>query len=663
MDLLNTKLLLLAFLFICKSESQEDCPDLALEEIPTAYATDIMMNIQFGDGDGDDPVGRTISIYEAADSNQLKSYMTFFEEENMHIHNETLPRMVRETMIWNPEMSGVKNFITTIAAGADGYDGYECFTDAVRDGSILQWLFGWDSDHGFPSIAGMLHMNGQYKPGCPDVIRGIEVNTWIGSLNISEWDTILNVTYYWSDKTKWDSSAGPNKSVPVAAIMEGDAKIPIPGQVERKHLRIEVDYSNFIEIEMPPEFYLPEEADLWCYNREMNDKVPDVPSEISYTEEILLLWLEGDMQPVEVVIPRSVWLDYNRLLTRTDYKPLNTNNNDPFDGKQGFVSQINDFGTGLSYTINMDLGNCSIDYLTNDETGTVIIHDGHIHMHNPFFTMNIDKFAFNGVRYSRDMDVDAYLNNHKPYHAPEGENETNVFFLSSSNTEVQDGEYPERLIPTKVEIYPTRKYNDPFMKYIMNVFHFSKQSPDFSVYDVSPCFEPTEQMHMLVRMGWNEAMDIENTRKLFNDEVRKSVTSWGLVSNLRVVNIEFDIDFTNSALFVVWTILDYPKNVDIDIQDVSNNPDAFRPMDEIKSNIQQAVDKGSFKVNVYTNSNSGQTVVSQAEAGSLRIIGDRSGSYSHKNGYSSGSMAALGIMMLILTVGGILALLVYVLKW
>ena len=102
---------------------------------------------------------------------------------------------------------------------------------------------------------------------------------------------------------------------------------------------------------MPPEFYLPEEADLWCYNREMNDKVPDVPSEISYTEEILLLWLEGEMQPVEVVIPRSVWLDYNRLLTRTDYKPLNTNNNDPFDGKQGFVSQINDFGTGKYFVV------------------------------------------------------------------------------------------------------------------------------------------------------------------------------------------------------------------------------------------------------------------------------------------------------------------------
>ena len=78
MDLLNTKLLLLlVFLFI--SESSEDCPDLALEEIPKAYATDIMMNIQYGDGDGDDPIGRSISIYEASDADQMKSYMTFYE--------------------------------------------------------------------------------------------------------------------------------------------------------------------------------------------------------------------------------------------------------------------------------------------------------------------------------------------------------------------------------------------------------------------------------------------------------------------------------------------------------------------------------------------------------------------------------------------------------
>lgn len=79
--------------------------------------------------------------------------------------------------------------------------------------------------------------------------------------------------------------------------------------------------------------------------------------------------------------------------------------------------------------------------------------------------------------------------------------------------------------------------------------------------------------------------------------------------------------------------------------------------------MNEAINKKVFTVKVYTNDGKGGFVMSQAEPGSLRVLGDRSGSYTHKTGYSSGSMAALGIMMLILTVGGILALLVFVLKW
>ena len=109
---------------------------------------------------------------------------------------------------------------------------------------------------------------------------------------------------------------------------------------------MEIDYADFIELEMPDEFYLPA-ADLWCYGRDMRDAVPEVPTEISYTEEILVKWINGEMEPIDVVIPRSVWMDYNKQLTRTDYKPLDANNqHDPFDGKTGFVTQVNDFNTG-----------------------------------------------------------------------------------------------------------------------------------------------------------------------------------------------------------------------------------------------------------------------------------------------------------------------------
>eukprot|EP00092_Neocalanus_flemingeri_P024038 GFUD01026073.1.p1 GENE.GFUD01026073.1~~GFUD01026073.1.p1 ORF type:complete len:177 (+),score=42.49 GFUD01026073.1:62-532(+) len=156
-------------------------------------------------------------------------------------------------------------------------------------------------------------------------------------------------------------------------------------------------------------------------------------------------------------------------------------------------------------------------------------------------------------------------------------------------------------------------------------------------------------------------MDIEHTNKLFHDEVRKSVVVWGQVTSIRVVDIKFDIDFSNSAFYLIFTVLDYPPNTDIELNEL---PDAIRPIAEVKQNLVDAVNKGWFKVKVYKNDGQGGAIASVAEPGSLIELGSREGGqFTHKTGYTSGSMAALGIVMLILTVGGILALLVYVLKW
>ena len=50
------------------------------------------------------------------------------------------------------------------------------------------------------NIFRMLHFGAQYTAGCPTVIRGIEVNTFRGKWNISEWDAMLDVKYYWSSE-------------------------------------------------------------------------------------------------------------------------------------------------------------------------------------------------------------------------------------------------------------------------------------------------------------------------------------------------------------------------------------------------------------------------------------------------------------------------------
>ena len=97
-------------------------------------------------------------------------------------------------------------------------------------------------------------------------------------------------------------------------------------------------------------------------------------------------------------------------------------------------------------------------------------------------------------------------------------------------------------------------------------------------------------------MGWSMDMDIEHTSKLFHDEVRNSVVLWGRVTSIRVVDIkviqylyfsqhqieklQFDIDFPNSAFYLIFTVLDYPPNVDIELNEL---PDAIRPIKEVSA--------------------------------------------------------------------------------
>ena len=70
------------------------------------------------------------------------------------ITNLTEPRLIDEWILYNPELSGVDNFIDVYTGGADGLYGQMCDADKVRDGSILQWMFGWSPGNKIPSVTG-----------------------------------------------------------------------------------------------------------------------------------------------------------------------------------------------------------------------------------------------------------------------------------------------------------------------------------------------------------------------------------------------------------------------------------------------------------------------------------------------------------------------------
>ena len=63
-----------------------------------------------------------------------------------------------------------------------------------------------------------------------------------------------------------------------------------------------------LQVSLPAEFYSPP-ADLWCEGRAMRDRLPNVPTEISYTSEVAIRWLSGEGREKDVIMSRSEWLD------------------------------------------------------------------------------------------------------------------------------------------------------------------------------------------------------------------------------------------------------------------------------------------------------------------------------------------------------------------
>ena len=70
------------------------------------------------------------------------------------ITNLTEPRLLDETILFNPELGGIDYFIDVYTGGADNLYGQTCDADKIRDGSILQWMFGWSPGSGHLSVAG-----------------------------------------------------------------------------------------------------------------------------------------------------------------------------------------------------------------------------------------------------------------------------------------------------------------------------------------------------------------------------------------------------------------------------------------------------------------------------------------------------------------------------
>ena len=126
--------------------------------------------------------------------------------------------------------------------------------DNVTTSSILDLLFGFDlsckegEECRPPNIGTMLHAVGNYTWDSKQDVRGIKTDMFKAKWSIAEFNAVVEVRYYWSDRNIWTGTSGTHRSVPVRFEMGGEFVDPLTN--ETKWIDESIDFMSFLEVKI-----------------------------------------------------------------------------------------------------------------------------------------------------------------------------------------------------------------------------------------------------------------------------------------------------------------------------------------------------------------------------------------------------------------------------
>ncbi|XP_059085221.1 uncharacterized protein LOC131882163 isoform X2 [Tigriopus californicus] len=519
----------------------------------------------------------------------------------------------------------------------------------------------------------MLHFGPGQNYTCDgpvEPVDGIPVVKYTGFMENTDVSAKLQIEYFWSDAALWQGTAGLNRSMPVQARITGT------GDFSGTHEGVEtvdvtVSFSEYLAVEEDLDAFLPP-RDIYCEKREATLKLPELPRAFHYNAELIYFFSNEDGSVREFIIsPRQEWYDYAAKITRSDYKPVDPSNpNNPFDGATGFVSEVKDFTSGISYVTRLDSGECHLRKISSEQ-GSDITHneDGTISMTDPFEYWNYDdlSFASNGVFDERGIRAEFYVSDLIPGQVIDGIqfNRTQIFALTTGLYLTEGGSELEFIVPVRIETYPMEEYWNLKTRLVYNIMGFEYFLPDFNTYDISACFEDKAMDHRLIRIGWSEEMDVKSGVKIIRDEIRTQASIGAQVSLIRIQNIEINLEKENKAIVAIFTLVDYPRD---EFGEPSDDlpPEVTLPLSSAVENLRQYIQDDKFVIEIpVMEDKSGQVVSARADSNVFEAV-DRADGNSNdgsKKRYSPGAMAGLAFGMLILGALLVVGVMRFYLKW
>ncbi|XP_022318193.2 uncharacterized protein LOC111121287 isoform X2 [Crassostrea virginica] len=292
-----------------------------------------------------------------------------------------------------------------------------------------------------------------------------------------------------------------------------------------------------------------------------NVSLPSIAGQFSYGLEIVDPALGN-------VISANVWYDMTYGLVRFDL--TNTSPSPPFYTTNP-VTTIEDFNTGIAYSIDRTLGNCSVNPIQLGDFGAQ--KDKQAYMKNGAYVIKmkgpLDIFSMNesyrwaGQRTVRGMLCDVFEATTTDFKVPSiTQTFTSVlqfFFLSDSWAETPDTDQnPVNAQPIKLVI----SSSEVGLSLTYNFYNFNEEDPDLKNFDITPCFTADKQENFVIVFNGSYHPYLEMSEKYFMKAARVMMSESSMASPLRFQNLEISYDSFSPYVFLIGTMVEPPPTID-----------------------------------------------------------------------------------------------------
>ncbi|XP_064606544.1 uncharacterized protein LOC135471299 [Liolophura sinensis] len=289
------------------------------------------------------------------------------------------------------------------------------------------------------------------------------------------------------------------------------------------------------------------------YGHLFKSDVPSITGQYFYRQEIAI-------PQVNLVEQANVWYDSAYKLVRFDKRE--TTAKPPFYSTNP-MSFIHDFNTGIQYSIDKLLGNCSMSAIQNDTFDTAAnlslkLRDGSFvsRMKNPLELFYLDSsYKPAGQRTVRGVLCDVFEATRTDFRLPGIDMQLNTtfqyFFLADSWSELSDStRSSDQDVPIRLDIV------SPSVGFLAtySFFDFDEQHPDLKNFDVGACYNDDKKIRFQVQFNNTYHPYLDSTRAYFEMAVRLTMASDLEITTLRIQDSR--IDYDEKSVYYTATLLD-----------------------------------------------------------------------------------------------------------